>query len=266
MTQRRRAFSTLFGSALGLSALACSAPVQQAPKVTARPQPTLSAPVAQTAPPVFLVPVPPPAGSAPVAVSTEPSANEIIARVQVVYDATNAVKLTFNQRYGLMAYGWQKDSTGTVIAEKPSQSSWRYANGNRAVVGGSLVQVYEKTNNTLFVMPDSKSQFPWAMSFTFGPGQLERRFAFTKQDAQRLQFPSGYVVSGEPRKPVAALERVFFYVDGQSYRVRRVLLLDAQGNRNRYDFVKTELGVRVPPDEFHLEVPPGTQILEPYAW
>lgn len=78
-----------------------------------------------------------------------------------------------------------------------------------------------------------------------------------------MKYPSGYVVSGDPLQPSTAVKRVFFYVDGQSYRVRRVLLVDAQGNRNRYDFVKTELGVRVPPDEFHLEVPPGTHIIEP---
>ena len=183
--------------------------------------------------------------------------------MQAVYDASHAVKFSFKQRYAIAAYGSLKDSTGSVIAEKPSQSSWRYANGNRAVVGGGLVQVYEKATNVLFVMPSSKTQYPLALSFTFGQGQLERHFAFTKQDARRMKFPSGYVVSAEPLQPAAPLARAYFYVDGQSYRVRRVLLVDAQGNRNRFDFVKTELGVTVPRDEFYLQVPPGTPIIEP---
>lgn len=194
--------------------------------------------------------------------TTDPSASEIVARVQAVYDKSNAVKLGFKQRYRVLAYGTQKDSTGSVIAEKPSQMSWRYGNGNRVVVGGGLVQVYEKANSQLFVLPVSKSQFPPALSFTFGQGKLERHFTFTKQDAQRMKYLSGYVVSGDPLKPTSAFKRAYFYVDGQSYQVRRVLLVDAQGNRNRFDFVKTELGVTVPPNEFDLQVPAGTQIIE----
>lgn len=260
MTSQRRGFSTLLTGAVTLSAVACAAPVQQAPKVAAAPgRSAAPPPPTRVDPAPRVVPAPVAAPAPDLAASTEPSVSEIVARVQAVYDNSNAVKLVFKQRY---AYGTQKDSTGSVIAEKPSQMSWRYGNGNRVVVGSGTVQVYEKANNQLFVVPVSKSQFPLALSFTFGQGKLERDFRFTKQDAQRMKFPIGYVVSGEPLKPTSAFQRAYFYVDGQSYVVRRVLLVDAQGNRNRFDFVKTELGVRVPPNEFHLEVPPGTRIIE----
>lgn len=271
MNQRRRAFSTLFGGALALSALACAAPAQQALKVAAAPVPSVAPPAAprgalpaaprgEPAPSVTPVPVTGPAADA--AVTTDPSADEIVARVQAVYDKTNAVKLGFRQRYLAGLYDPKSNSTGSVIAEKPGQMSWRYGNGNRVVAGGELVQIYEKANKQLFLAPASKTQFPLALSFTFGQGKLERAFKFTKQDAQRMKFPSGHVVSGDPLKPSSAVKRVFFYVDGQSYQVRRVLLVDAQGNRNRFDFVKTELGVTVPPNEFDLQVPAGTQIIE----
>ena len=260
MNQRRRCSSTLLCGAIAVSAVACSAPVQQAPKLAAAPVQSVAPPPPTRVDPAPSVASAPVAAPAPdLAASTEPSVSEIVARVQAVYDKSNAVKLGFKQRY---AYGTPKDSTGSVIAEKPSQMSWRYGNGNRVVVGGGTVQVYEKANNQLFVVPVSKSQFPLALSFTFGQGRLERDFRFTKQDAQRMKFPSGYVVSGEPLKPTSAFQRAYFYVDGKSYVVRRVVLVDAQGNRNRFDFVKTELGVRVPPNEFHLAVPPGTRIIE----
>lgn len=197
-----------------------------------------------------------------VAATTEPSASEIIARVQAAYDKTNAVKLVFKQHYFVGPSDRQRDATGSVIAEKPSQASWRYANGNRVVVGDGPVHVYDKASNQLFVVPVSKSQFPPALSFALGQGRLERNFTFTKQDAQRMKYLSGYVVSGHPREPTSALRRVFFYVDGQTYFVRRVLLVDAQGNRNRFDFVKTELGVAVPHGEFYIPLDSGTPIVE----
>ncbi|HEX2876011.1 MAG TPA: outer membrane lipoprotein carrier protein LolA [Polyangiaceae bacterium] len=260
MNPQRRGLSTLLSGALALSATACATPAQQAP--ARAPSSVAAPPPAHAATPAQPVLLAAPEPAPDVAATGEPSANEIVARVQAVYDKSNGVKLGFKQRYALMAYGTQKESTGWVVAKKPSQSSWRYVNGNRVVVGGGLVQVYEKANNQLFVVPVSKSQFPAAMSFTLGEGGLERNFTFTKQDAQRMKYLSGFVVSGEPREPTSAVKRVFFYVDGQTYLVRRVLLVDAQGNRNRFDFVKTELDVAVPRDEFHLEVPPGTQILE----
>lgn len=263
MTPQRRGFSTLFGGALALWAVACAAPAQQAPKVAVAPGPSVApVPALQAATHTRPAEPAPVAEPAPDVVTTAgPSADEIVARVQAVYDKSNAVKLGFKQRY-LWVYDPKSEPTGSVIAQKPGQMSWRYRNGNRVVVGGELVQIYEKANRQLFLAPASKTQFPVALSFTFGQGKLERAFKFTKQDAQRMKFPSGHVVSGEPLKPSSAFTRVFFYVDGQTYRVRRVLFLDAQGNRNRFDFVKTELDVAVPRDEFPLEVPPGTQIIE----
>jgi outer membrane lipoprotein carrier protein len=41
----------------------------------------------------------------------------------------------------------------------------------------------------------------------------------------------------------------------------QVLVLDAQGNRNRFDFLHVEEPARMPPGEFEFEPPPGTQIL-----
>jgi outer membrane lipoprotein carrier protein len=276
VNQRRRAFSTLFGGALALSAVACAVPAQQAPKVAAVPrvaapsavplatpaQPSLAAQpvlVAEPAPAAKPVPV---AEPAPAAEPDGLTANEIVARVQAVYDKTNAVKLGFKQRYFAGLYDRQRDSTGSVIAVKSSQASWRYNNGNRVLVAGGLVQVYEKATRQLYLVPASKSLFPSALSFPFHQGKLEHDFKLTKQDARRMMFPSGYVVSCDSLNPSSAFKRVFFYIDGQTYLVRRVLLLDAQGNRSRFDFVKTELGVTVPPNEFDLQVPAGTQIIE----
>jgi hypothetical protein len=222
VTSQRRGFSTLLAGAVTLSAVACAAPVQQAPTVAAAPGPSVApAPAPQAAahtPPAEPAPVVEPASD--VVATAGPSADEIVARVQAVYDKSNAVKLGFKQRYLAGVYDPKSNSTGSVIAEKPGHMSWRYGNGNRVVVGGELVQIYAKASKQLFLAPASKTQFPVALSFTFGQGKLERAFKFTKQDAQRMKFPSGHVVSGDPLKPSSAFTRVFFYVDGQTYRVR----------------------------------------------
>ena len=46
-------------------------------------------------------------------------------------------------------------------------------------------------------------------------------------------------------------------------QARRVLLLDAQGNRNRFDFSNTEVNKAPPPGEFVFVPPKGTQVIRP---
>jgi outer membrane lipoprotein carrier protein len=45
--------------------------------------------------------------------------------------------------------------------------------------------------------------------------------------------------------------------------VRRVLLLDAQGNKNRFDFKTPEVNKKAPAGEFDFKPPPGTQVIKP---
>jgi outer membrane lipoprotein carrier protein len=192
------------------------------------------------------------------------SADEIATRVQAFYDKTTTFKAGFKQRYHVLAYDKTKDSAGSVIFEKPGKMSWRYTNnGNRVVSDGSLIKIYEKENKQMYEQQLSKTQYPAALSFLTGQGKLKQNFKFTKQDSKQMKFESGYVLAGDPLQPTAAYEKVFFYVDAQTYQVRRVLILDAQGNRNRFDFVTSEVNTKAPPGEFAFTPPPGTQVIRP---
>jgi outer membrane lipoprotein carrier protein len=53
------------------------------------------------------------------------------------------------------------------------------------------------------------------------------------------------------------------YIDAATYQVRRVMLLDAQRNRNRFDFVTPEVNVKPPAGEFAFTPPAGTQVIRP---
>ena len=68
---------------------------------------------------------------------------------------------------------------------------------------------------------------------------------------------------GEPREPTPAYQRILLYVDAGTYQVRRVMMLDAQGNRNRFDFKAPEVNKKAPPGEFDFKPPPGTQVIKP---
>jgi outer membrane lipoprotein carrier protein len=50
-------------------------------------------------------------------------------------------------------------------------------------------------------------------------------------------------------------------VDAQTFQVRRVLVLDAQGNRNRFDFLSPSVNGAVPASQFAFTPPAGTTIV-----
>ncbi len=204
---------------------------------------------------------PTPAPSAPAAPLT---AEQIADRVQGFYDKTRTFKATFKQVYTAKAYDKKKEGVGVVILEKPGKMSWRYTNnGNRIVSDGKVIRVYEKENQQMYEQPLDKSPYPAALAFLVGTGSLKASFKLTKLDPKSVNFEGGYVLAGEPRESTPAYQKMLLFVDIQTFQVRRVLLLDAQGNKNRFDFTGTEVNLKPPVGEFNFVPPKGTQVVRP---
>ena len=192
------------------------------------------------------------------------TADEIAERVQGFYDRSRTFRAGFKQTYRVKAYDKTIRSEGSVVFEKPGKMSWRYTNnGNRVVSDGKLVKVYEKENHQMYEQPLDKSQYPAALSFLVGGGNLKQSFKFTKRDSKEMNFEGGYVIVGEPLESSPSYQSIVLYVDAGTYQVRRVLLLDAQGNRNRFDFLNPEINNKAPEGEFKFTPPVRTQVIRP---
>src|SRR5690349_1603445 len=103
-----------------------------------------------------------------------PTAEEMGGRAQKFYDSTKTYRATFKQTYTIKVQNVQKVSTGKVTFEKPGKMSWAYdaPNGNRVVSDGNTIKVYEKENEQMYEMAVAKSQYPAALAFLMGKGQL----------------------------------------------------------------------------------------------
>lgn len=192
------------------------------------------------------------------------NAEAIAAKVQAFYDGAKTFQADFNQRYTIHAYNKKKESHGRVAFVKPGKMSWRYANnGNRVVSDGRLLKVYEADNKQLYEQEVGKSAYPAALSFLLGEGKLSESFVIKKLNADTLKFKGGYVLLAIPREPTPAYQKMLLYVDGKTFQVRRVLLIDAQKNKNVFDFSEPLVNMPVPKNEFSFTAPPGTQIVKP---
>ena len=89
-----------------------------------------------------------------------------------------------------------------MIFEKPGKMSWRYTNnGNRVVSDGKLIKVYEKENKQMYEQPLEKSQYPAALAFLVGQGNLQEVLQAQRCSiAKQMKFEGGYVLVGEPRE------------------------------------------------------------------
>lgn len=211
------------------------------------------APSASTAPP-----------PAPVPASAQDT-TDTVNKVQAFYNATTSFSSPFAQQFFVKSHNVTKNSSGTVVFSKPGKMAWTYTDpaGNKVVSDGTTLKVYEAANKQMFEQQIDKSQYPAALSFLLGTGQLTSSFDFIMYDGAAMQFPGGKVLVGSPKQATQAYTKVLFYVDSGTFQVRRALIVDAQGNRNRFDFTDPKVNVPIDASAFVLTPPPGTTIIKP---
>ena len=234
--------------------------------------PALAQSAAGKAPPAPAAAHPPAGNPAPTAPPVDTaklalpdlSSDEIAARVQAFYDGAKTFQAQFTQHYTIFAYNKKKESQGRVAFVKPGKMSWRYtSNGNRVVSDGKLLKVYEADSKQLYEQDMGKSAYPAALSFLLGEGKLTASFALKKLNAETVGFKGGYVLVAIPREPTPAYQKMILYVDGKTFQVRRVQMIDAQKNKNVFDFSEPRVNEAIAASEFAFSAPAGTQVIKP---
>jgi outer membrane lipoprotein carrier protein len=209
-------------------------------------------------------PAPTPALAEPKA-APQAETDATVNKVQAFYDSTTSFASPFTQEFFVKQHNVRKESKGNVTFAKPGKMAWDYETpaGNRVVSDGTVLKVYEAANKQMFEQNVDKSQYPAALSFLTGTGKLSDSFTFIMYPGAQMNFPGGDVLVGTPKQGNAAYTKVLFYVDTATRQVRRALIVDAQGNRNRFDFVEPKVNVPTNADTFKLVPPPGTQVIKP---
>lgn len=195
------------------------------------------------------------------------SADAVAAEIDTIYVGKKTFSARFKQEHTQKVSGIVKKSQGVCFVEKPNKISFRYdpPNRNRIVSDGKGLKIYLAEDEQMFVQPVEKTEYPGALAFLMGRG-LRPSFTFAIHD--KAKFDGGPVLLGTPRVPTPYYENVIFYIDkvllakSDPGTVRRVLIVDAQGNRNRFDFEGASQPQSIDPAEFTFSPPPGTQITQ----
>jgi len=187
--------------------------------------------------------------------------DELVARMEAFYAKVTTFKASFKQGNNFLPNDRKTTFDGSVLFERPGKMSWRYSGGNRVVSDGSRITVYERETKQMYEQELEQSQYPAVLSFLTMHGKLTQNFKFSQIEPKPSNNAGRHVLLGAPLQHSSAYERLQFYVDARTYEVRRVLLRDAAGNRNRFDFFRRQVNPQVPRGEFGFSSPPGTRII-----
>lgn len=191
-------------------------------------------------------------------------ARAVAASVQSFYDQTRDISAAFAQTYVHVLYDRTDRSKGQVVFKKPGKMRWDYQKpgGKVIVANGSRLLIFEPGEegepDQVIEQRMSQAQLPQAMSFLTGIGRLETSFNFRLLDPKKQGFPAGHVLELTPKSPTPHYERILFYVERNPKLrglVRRLLIIDANGNRNRFDFSKLKFNTQVSEAVFEWQPP-----------
>ena len=154
-------------------------------------------------------------------------------------------------------------SHGTLVVAKPGKMSWSYDDpeNSRIVSDGQTVSVYEAPNKHLFRVPLDSSPYPGAFAFLTGQAPLTALFDLVARNGEATADSPGIcMLVGTPRALTRAYQKVLFHVNRATLEVRRVVIVDRAGDRNRINLVDPSMDMTVNPDQF-VFVPPSDTIV-----
>lgn len=196
--------------------------------------------------------------------------------VQAFYDQTTSFEADFQQQQFTRVYNRTQRARGRVVFKKPGLMRFDYAtpNGQIFVSDGRTLRMYqppeegERTGQLIERNMDA-DQLPAAFGFLMGTGRLDQDFDARLLDARAQGFPNGHVLELRPKRPSPHFEKLVCFVTlvEQNGRragvIQRLLILDAAGNRNRFDFARPQFNREVPTSRFQYTAPRGTRVVRP---
>jgi outer membrane lipoprotein carrier protein len=189
---------------------------------------------------------------------------ELARRIQTHLDEVRDFQARFTQRYHRQIIGKVIIEGGVVAIKKPGRMRWDYTSPEEKlfVTDGDKTYFYVPEDRQVIVShapggalgltPDSP------LSLLAGRSRLVE--AFEVHPAQSEPQAGGTVLRLVPRRPQEDFEEIEIEAEA-SGRVRRVVLVDSQGNRTDFFFDDIKENQGIPDTLFLFTVPSGVDII-----
>lgn len=197
------------------------------------------------------------AALAPPPAPEEGSAADVARRIEERAVRAADLEARFVQSYRSDALGREVVERGTLRLKRPGRMRWDYDAPDKKtfVSDGKTFYFYVPADKQVIVRDQGGSQGLVSRLLSERGRILEPFDAGLESSANGLMR-----VRLTPKKPDPELDRAYLQVDGE-YRIRGIEIIDAQGNRSRFDFDGIKENVGLADKLFRFEVPRGVEVI-----
>ncbi len=188
----------------------------------------------------------------------------LLERIERRYQRYKTVKGRFEQVVHLHDQDRTRIKKGSLLFKRPGRLRFSFDGGGWVASDGEWLRAYDPEAKTVYVMKAKRSLYPPVLSFLEGEDALKKSFAWRLVEVPKDQHEAGTVaLVGRPQKPTPAVVQVVLLVDEHTGRLRRVMVVDAEGNTNRFTFDEMRAGVGIPNKAFRPRKPRGARVVKP---
>lgn len=195
-----------------------------------------------------------------------PEAKSIIKEMQAVYAAADDYQANFVQTTAhKMFAGRLERSYGVVKFKKGGLMRWEYQRPENKyfIYDGQKLWVYEPEVPQVFSGTADAERLRRALAFLSGEGKILDEYNVKMLDASKFRFTEGWVLGLKPKDKKSPFKRIELYINKQTHRVVRSVVVDHEKNRNRIDFSNPKIGTGIPTSAFSFTPPKGVPVLTP---
>jgi len=159
-----------------------------------------------------------------------------------------------------------KKAKGEVSYKRPGKMRWMYAppEDQLLVTNGDTLWLYDTLLENVTIQKLEKLTNGTALSFLLGLGDLNKDFKLRKVSKPLLKSPQGLIVELEPNKETVNLSFIQLEVDSKNYNLRKIALMDHQGNYRTIALESMIYNLTLEDKFFEFEVSAEMEVIEVY--
>lgn len=193
------------------------------------------------------------------------SGEAIIEQLQKTYTEIENYEAEFVQTVAHKMFSGRLDrSYGKVFFKKGGSMHWAYERPEKKffVYDGETLWIYEPEVPQVFKGSGDTERLRRGLAFLTGEGKILADYTAKKLDPKKFAFEQkGYVVALTPKKN-SPFKTVELYIDKNTFRVVRSVVVDHEGNRNRLDFNDVKTNTKLDDALFTFIPPAGVPVIQ----
>lgn len=192
------------------------------------------------------------------ALSADPTADEVIKKVQNRYNGARTLAVDFVESYSLLGHA-RPPETGTLTLRKQGKMRWNYTRpaGKLFISDGKNVYLYTSTDNRVEKVPLKDTEDMRApLAFLLGRLDMKKEFRdFAVRPAEGGAWLDASAKND--RVPYASVD-MLVAPDGS---VRELKVIGRDQSILAYSFTNERLNPPVSDQAFHFAIPPGAEVV-----